>query len=765
MPNVNGEEMEVSDEDDIYMREEEDVDSDAHEEMEVESSKKLVLKGIETVGMRVPLNPKDTIRAIDHFLFLLAHTIRHNNTYESLLDSLKWIKASVMYINLPTTKRALWRQLGRNKENLIIRLFCSKCSDEIGLGSIVRKQCACGSCGPGQGQSFVATFIQIRLRPQLMDLFRIPNIVESLRYKVNRVKINRNAVEDIYDGEQYKNLSEPGNFLSNSDNYSFTLWTHGLKTTKSFVTYPIVLQLNELPPHSRKEHLLLAGLWVGDEQPLINSILLPIAEELRDLHQNGIAWKPDGKEERISRFILSTFAADSVIRSDVLRMSNINEPHGCTFCLAPGEMINNTRVYRSQEFDMRTKASVEEDGTLAFQSKETINGVVGVSSLLTLPEFDIVNGVAVDNSDNVYLGVAKELIERYLTDKEEDWYIGQKKQIAAIDKRLLNVKTPTNIDSQPRSISLYKRWTASEWREWLLWYALPCLDGILPTKYFNHLQKLCQAMYILNSFSITKENFKTAEDLIHKFVQDYETLYGVKNMVFYVHLLIHCVQSVRNWGPLWVYSIPSFELITKQIFNRPVSLHNRAEMIVTRYFMNRFISIAPKIVPVADETKAEIYRLLKVEIEHVESTPKRPNFLGIGKAAARIPDIEEVNAVTEAGIIINKDRHILVYKKATINGAEYGVQDVKKKIYNIVFCEESRFYVVEKIFSYNYKGEIVAGIIGKCLKNNGNVYQTSYMYSVTELKKKHFIPFSKVISPGYLVRGTKNIAISSLCNA
>lgn len=100
------------------------------------------------------------------------------------------------------------------------------------------------------------------MRPQIIDFLSIPNIAEALRYKYNRVKLEEDAIEDIYDGEMYKEASEPVEFLDNPYNFSFTLWTDGLKLTKSSraTTYPIVLQLNELLPHARKKHLFRTGL-------------------------------------------------------------------------------------------------------------------------------------------------------------------------------------------------------------------------------------------------------------------------------------------------------------------------------------------------------------------------------------------------------------------------------------------------------------------------------------------------------------------------
>lgn len=79
----------------------------------------------------------------------------------------------------------------------------------------------------------------------------------------------------------------------------------------------------------------------------MNTILRPTVDEIRDLHRNGINWIPDGVHEVTSRFIILTFTADSPAKSDGLRMKRFNGKNGCKTCMAPGETVNNKRVYEA----------------------------------------------------------------------------------------------------------------------------------------------------------------------------------------------------------------------------------------------------------------------------------------------------------------------------------------------------------------------------------------------------------------------------------
>ncbi|XP_051162451.1 uncharacterized protein LOC127282323 [Leptopilina boulardi] len=164
------------------------VNENIDEEPAREGRQETIFSGINTRGMRVPLQANYDIRAIDHLLVLVSRTVRYCNTYEQIIDELKWVKASYRYINLPTTKPALWEVLGRHDENLRYLLFCSKCKDRIGTADVVENVCRCGTCGPGLDRTNIATFVHIGLTPQLQDLLKTPNIADALTYRDRRIK-------------------------------------------------------------------------------------------------------------------------------------------------------------------------------------------------------------------------------------------------------------------------------------------------------------------------------------------------------------------------------------------------------------------------------------------------------------------------------------------------------------------------------------------------------------------------------------------------
>ena len=72
-----------------------------------------------------------------------------------------------------------------------------------------------------------------------------------LKHKNQRVKQSTFHIEDIYDGEHYRNLSANNRPLSAKyhNNISFVLNTDGVPIFKSSKTsiWPIYLMINELP--------------------------------------------------------------------------------------------------------------------------------------------------------------------------------------------------------------------------------------------------------------------------------------------------------------------------------------------------------------------------------------------------------------------------------------------------------------------------------------------------------------------------------------
>lgn len=68
---------------------------------------------------------------------------------------------------------------------------------------------------------------------------------------------------------------------------------------------------------------------------------------------------------------------------------------------------------------------------------------------------------------------------------------------------------------------------AAEYRSWLLFYALPCLKGILSDEHFNQYALLVGGIYLLCQESISNADLRKAEMLLTHFVETFDVFYGM----------------------------------------------------------------------------------------------------------------------------------------------------------------------------------------------------------------------------------------------
>ncbi|XP_029203493.2 uncharacterized protein LOC114967602 [Acropora millepora] len=209
-------------------------------------------------------------------------------------------------------------------------------------------------------------------------------------------------------------------------------------------------------------------------------------------------------------------------------------------------------------------------------------GFKAPSPLLRLPSFDIVSDVGIDSMHCVFLGVVKQLLGLWFDSKHsgQRWYCGN--IFEKVDKRLLEIKPPSVITRIPRSIQHHlKFWKATEYRNWLLYYSLPCLKGILDEEYHQHYALLVGAITFLSGRSISPEQLEIARKFLMHFVEMYDAHYGCRYVLMNQHLLLHLAKSVNDHGPLWSSSLFVFEDWNGDIGNYFHGTQNVANQIMT----------------------------------------------------------------------------------------------------------------------------------------------------------------------------------------
>ncbi|XP_024873774.1 uncharacterized protein LOC112455816 [Temnothorax curvispinosus] len=325
-------------------------------------------------------------------------------------------------------------------------------------------------------------FVYIPIKEQLRQL-----LSNSVFHKLQRTCNDNNLLSDVTSRKVYRSMVE-NQVISDFD---ITLqWnTDGVNTFKSSKVSmcPILIAINELSYRVRKDNILLAGLWCGSIKPVVDIFLKLFVDELRDLHKHGIDCLPPNLNEAVNIKVHAILSpVDSIARCSLQNIAQFNGKFECSLCLHLGQHVKvgngYARVYCGNEGIARTREQHHRDAEQAVVKNISINGVKGVSLLMLLTTFNIVVSFPPEYMHAVLLGVVKYFFFMWFDPKYNQctWYIGSKKSI--FNDRLLNICPPCELTRTPRALENMKLYKASEWKNLLLYYSLPCLQGLLPIR-------------------------------------------------------------------------------------------------------------------------------------------------------------------------------------------------------------------------------------------------------------------------------------------
>lgn len=337
----------------------------------------------------------------------------------------------------------------------------------------------------------------------------------------------------------------------------------GLFNTSKASLWPIQVLINELPYAIRNNNTILCGLWFGPVKPPMNLYLSPLVEELKILSEVGFTTvTPNNPDPIVIKVQTLLVSADSIARPMVQNIKQFNGKFGCSFCISPGKKLackGNVRVYYGTNFRLRTMEEYSQWVQSAERNKVAVKGVKGRSIISELDNFDIFQNCPADYLHATLEGVTKLLITTWFDSKfhNKDWYLGKSK--VYVNEIIKTLTCPCEIKRILRPINQIKYWTAAECKYFLLYYSIPCLINILPTKYFKHFFLFLWSINTLSQKCISSGDLDKAEQALTKFVKGVEELYGQKKMVYNVHLLLHLVQNVKRFGALWAWSNFPFE--------------------------------------------------------------------------------------------------------------------------------------------------------------------------------------------------------------
>eukprot|EP00105_Crassostrea_gigas_P038741 XP_019922889.1 PREDICTED: uncharacterized protein LOC105328585 [Crassostrea gigas] len=449
--------------------------------------------------------------------------------------------------------------------------YCSTCFCDVTVNEDV---CPNEKCQQQLSLKKKSYFIEIPVKHQVKTFLEKKGTLESLKHRFTRKKKKSVGIEDIYDGNLYRNLSKTGGPLSeeNPYNLSFTWNTDGIPIFKSSKVsiWPLYLTVNELPVKQRMqtENMILYGLWFGESKPFMGGFTKPLIHTLRDLETNGTDFTINGQIYNSKSYLICG-TADLPAKSLVMNCNQFNGQYSCLRCLHSGETFRTVKggTVRTFPYDRskpqprkRTSQECMSNAVEAVNSRSVINGMKGPSFLMTLKYYDFVKSSSIDYMHGVLLGVTKVLINLWTSGSNSKERFSISSNISIIDDRLKRIKPPSYITRVPRTISSHiKYWKASELRTWLFFYSLPILCDILDEKYFHHFASFVEGIYLLCTDCITPEDLEKSKILLSYFVHMFSSMYGERYVTLNMHSLLHLPECVEDLGPLWVYSCFPYE--------------------------------------------------------------------------------------------------------------------------------------------------------------------------------------------------------------
>lgn len=169
-------------------------------------------------------------------------------------------------------------------------------------------------------------------------------------------------MQDIQDGQLYRELAKPGEFLSIPENTGLVLCTDGVQLFKSSKQsfWPVLLMVTSLPPGIRMnaENIILAGVWQGPIKPPMNVIITPVIDKIQQLRSHGIVvHTPCGLRTIRPLLLMSVF--DLPAKAMATNFVQFNGYYSCTYCLDKGECVSHTHIFPPDEPHVpRTMASI-----------------------------------------------------------------------------------------------------------------------------------------------------------------------------------------------------------------------------------------------------------------------------------------------------------------------------------------------------------------------------------------------------------------------
>lgn len=258
------------------------------------------------------------------------------------------------------------------------------------------------------------------------------------------------------------------------------------------------------------------------------------------------------------KIVLHGIICDAPTKSFVLNTLGHTGKVSCSKCTIEGIWLSKA-CFPIIDAPLRTDES--------FRKYEDSRYHNGPTILVNIPKFPIVESCIIDYKHLICEGVVLKIVNLWITGVNKNPTKLPDNLIQVVNKRLNRLATYIPLEFQRKQtensrmhpFSQASRWKATESRQFLLYTSVICIKGVVSDDIYNNFIVLCVAMRILLSPSMHKTFNEYANQLLRYFVSTFRTLYGIQNMTYNIHGLIHLAKEALKYDELDQCSAFPFE--------------------------------------------------------------------------------------------------------------------------------------------------------------------------------------------------------------
>lgn len=282
------------------------------------------------------------------------------------------------------------------------------------------------------------------------------------------------------------------------------------------------------------------GVFQGKKKPDCNTLLKEFVDEINTLISDGLNYK-----NLIVRIEMGYMCCDTPAVTFIRGSKGHAGFNCCIKCTQRGQRLDFRLVFPHISETNRT----DED----FRSRTDPEHHVKTSILETVQGLDMVRDFPLDEMHIVHLGVVKKLISFWNKTFTKD-------QVNEIENnvRMIDSYRPVEIRRQIRSLADVGQFKANECRTFLLITGPVILKDILNMEKYEHFLLLHFAMRKLSARNFINE-IESIRSLLVKFVSEFKKLYGLNQLTYVVHSLLHLCDDALKYGCTYSFSAYKYE--------------------------------------------------------------------------------------------------------------------------------------------------------------------------------------------------------------